>query len=121
MRGVVGSFREADAPGFELEQQSFQVHPTAVASQPATGRDDPVTRNEQRQWVFPICCAHSPSRMRLPDALSNLLVGTRLAVGDLLESLLDAELERGTPGIQSNGKGNPPATKISPKLLGCAS
>ena len=81
--------------GFQRQQLLFGRKSAAESSQCAVPRDYAMTRDYDWNAILPVRRTHCARRLGIADALGQLAVGNRLAVGDLLQLAPDLALEIG--------------------------
>src|SRR5215471_2483872 len=72
---------------FHIEQLSFDVETTTVATQRATGSDDPVTRNDNCYGIVVVGLTNSAERFRTAYLSSDVGIRASFAIGNAEERL----------------------------------
>src|SRR5918993_448896 len=78
---------------FEVQQELFAAQASAIAAQVAVLLDDAMAGNEYRNPVHAVRPADGPHGLRCADVLSEIAIGSRLAIRHLQEFLPNALLK----------------------------
>ena len=87
---------------FYIQQQFFRLDSSCEACQGMVGADDSMARDKDAYAVGADGLRHSPYTLEVVHALSNFLIGSRLAVWDFKQGFPYLLLEIGAYWVQQN-------------------
>ena len=85
---------------FVSQQSLLNGESSAIADKFPVASDDPMTGDDDRNGVLPVCRSHGTAGLGPADRFRDLSVGQRSSIGDGLKGLPDALLKRGSPRSQ---------------------